>query len=115
MNKLLEMNFKKATLMFPVNFLNKGLLNLVMNHFFEINELFQVSKNSFYPLPKINSKVLEIKHKKLNEKEELLLKIYLQSDKKLKNVFDSDLSFNDKRIYQMNFDEWKELVKKLGL
>ncbi len=115
MNKLLKMNFKKAILMFPVNFLNKGLLNLVMNHFFEINELFQVSKNSFYPLPKINSKVLEIKHKKLNEKEKLLLKIYLQSDKKLKNVFDSDLSFNDKRIYQMNFDEWKELVKKLGL
>ena len=115
MNKLLRMDFKKAVLMFPINFMNKGVLNLVMNHFFEIKELIQVSKTYFYPIPKINSKVLEIKHKELDEKEKLLLKIYLQSDKKLKNVFDSDLSFNEKRIYQMNFDEWKELIKKLDL
>src|SRR3989344_5937405 len=115
MNKLLKMEFKKAVLMFPEKFMTKGLLKLIMPHFFEIKTLFEVSKTFFYPLPKINSKVLEIKHKKFNEKEKILLNIYLQSDKKLKNVFDNDLSFKDKRIYQMNFDEWKEIVNALGL
>ena len=115
MNKLLKMEFKKAVLMFPEKFMTKGLLSLVMPHFFEIKLLTNVSKTLFYPLPKINSKVLEIKHKKLNEKEKTLLNIYLQSDKKLKNVFDNDLSFKDKRIYQLNFDEWKEIVNALGL
>ena len=93
--------------------MTKGLLSLIMPHFFEIKALSEVSKTLFYPLPKINSKVLEIKHKKLNEKEKILLNIYLQSDKKLKNVFDSDLSFKDKRIYQMNFDEWQEIINKI--
>ena len=104
-----------AVAMFPEKFMTKGLLSLVMPHFFEIKLLTNVSKTLFYPLPKINSKVLEIKHKKLNEKEKTLLNIYLQSDKKLKNVFDNDLSFKDKRIYQLNFDEWKEIVNALGL
>jgi len=113
MNKLLKMEFKKAVLMFPEKFMTKGLLSLIMPHFFEIKALSEVSKTLFYPLPKINSKVLEIKHKKLNEKEKILLNIYLQSDKKLKNVFDSDLSFKDKRIYQMNFDEWQEIINKI--
>ncbi|MEK6932239.1 MAG: rRNA adenine N-6-methyltransferase family protein [Nanoarchaeota archaeon] len=115
MNKLLRMQFKKAILMFPEKFMTKGLLSLVMPHFFEIRDLLTVSKNLFYPVPKINSKILEIKKRSLNNKEKILLSIYLQSDKKLKNVFDSDLSFKDKRIYQMNFDEWKELVVRLGL
>jgi len=115
MNKLLKMNFKKAILMFPEKFMTKGLLSLIMPHFFEINDLLVVSKNLFYPIPKINSKIFEIKHKKLNDKEKILLNIYLQSDKKLKNVFDNDLSFKDKRIYQLNFDEWKEVVNKLEL
>ena len=115
MNKLLRMDFKKAILMFPEKFMIKGLLNLLMPHFFNIKELMKVSKSLFYPVPNINSKVLEIKHKTMNEKEKILLDIYLQSDKKLKNVFDNDLSFKDKRIYQLNFDEWKEVVNKLEL
>ncbi len=115
MNKLMKMKFKKAVLMFPINFMNKGLLNLVMPHFFEINELIKVSKSSFYPLPKTDSKVLEIIHKKLNEKEKILFNIYVQSDKKLKNVVDLDLSFKEKHIYQMNFEEWSLIINKLDL
>ena len=113
MNKLLKMEFKKAVLMFPEKFMTKGLLKLIMPHFFEIKTLFEVSKTFFYPLPKINSKVLEIKHKKFNEKEKILLNIYLQSDKKLKNVVDLNLSFKDKRIYQMNFNEWLQVIDKI--
>jgi len=115
MNKLMKMNFKKTILTVPINFMNQGLLSLVMKHFLEINELITIPKTAFYPIPKVESKVIEIKNKKLNEKEKLLRKIYVQSDKKLKNVYNSDLLFNEKRIYQMNFDEWKELVNILGL
>ena len=117
MNKLLKMKFKKAILMFPENFMNKGVLNLVMNHFFEINELIKIKRTSFYPVPKVDSKVIEVKHRKLNEKEESLKNIYTQSDKKLKNVLKEklDLEFLEKRIYQINFNEWEKIVEKLGL
>ena len=115
MNKLLKTNFKKAVLTLPINFLDKGVLNLVMKHFFEINKLMEISKTCFYPLPKMNSNVLEIKHKKLNKQEELLKSIYIQSDKKLKNVLKINLNllFIEKRIYQMNFNEWKEILDKI--
>ena len=117
MNKLIKMNFKKAILAVPDKFLEKGVLNLLMKHFFEINKIMDVNKHAFYPVPKVNSKVIEIKHKKLNEKEELLKNIYIQSDKKLKNVLKEklDLEFLEKRIYQMNFNEWQKLVNALGL
>ena len=113
MNKLVKMNFKKAILMFPETFMEKGVLNLIMNHFFNVNELLKINKNSFYPVPRVDSKILEIIPRRLNEKEVVLRNIYLQSDKKLKNVFESDLSFKDKKIYRMNFNEWQELLNKL--
>src|SRR3989344_1866793 len=111
MNKLLKMDFKKAILTVPINFMKKGVLSLLMKHFFNIKNLLEVNKHAFYPVPKTDSKVIEISHKKLNEKEKLLNKIYLQSDKKLKNVLKKklDLNFLEKRIYQMNYDEWKKL------
>jgi 16S rRNA (adenine1518-N6/adenine1519-N6)-dimethyltransferase len=114
-NKLLKMQFKKAILMFPENFMNKGVLNLVMKHFFKIKELLKISKSAFYPVPKINSKILEIEHKNMDDKEKLLLNIYLQSDKKLKNVCDLDLEFKEKRIYQLNFNEWEKIINALEL
>ncbi len=111
MNKLLKMNFKKAILTVPEKFMEKGVLSLLMKHFFNIKNLLEVNKHAFYPVPKTDSKVIEINHKKLNEKEELLKNIYIQSDKKLKNVLKNrlDLDFLEKRIYQMNYDEWKKL------
>ena len=117
MNKLVKTNFKKAILTVPDKFLEKGVLNLVMKHFFEINKIIDINKHAFYPVPKVDSKVLEIKHKKLNLKEELLKNIYIQSDKKLKNVLKEkiNLEFLEKRIYQMNFNEWEKLVNALGL
>ena len=117
MNKLMKMEFKKAILIVPINFMNKGVLNLLMLHFFEITELMQINRAAFYPIPKIDSKVLEIKHKELNDKEKLLRDIYIQSDKKLKNVLkiELNLDFLEKKIYQMNYNEWKKLVNALGL
>ena len=117
MKKLMKMEFKKAILIVPINFMNKGVLNLLMLHFFEITELMQINRAAFYPIPKIDSKVLEIKHKELNDKEKLLRDIYIQSDKKLKNVLkiELNLDFLEKKIYRMNFDEWQQLINDLGL
>lgn len=117
MNKLMKIKFKLVILTVPSKFMEKGVLNLIMNHFFTINKLMNVNKHAFYPVPKVDSKVIEIKNKKLNSKEELLKRVYIQSDKKLKNVLKQDLnlSFLEKRIYQMNFNEWKLLVNALGL
>src|SRR3989344_2114207 len=122
-NKLIKMNFKKAILTVPIKFLDEGVLNLVMNHFFEIKNLLSIGKHAFYPVPKTDSKVIELKHKKLNKKEELLRDIYIQSDKKLRNILKSkidlsknnlNLSFLEKKVNQMNFNEWKELINKLS-
>jgi len=117
MNKLMKIKFKLAILTVPSKFMEKGVLNLIMNHFFTTNKLMNVNKHAFYPVPKVDSKVIEVKHKKLNSKEESLKRIYIQSDKKLKNVLKQDLnlSFLEKRIYQMNFNEWQILVNALGL
>ena len=113
----MKIKFKLVILTVPSKFMEKGVLNLIMNHFFTINKLMNVNKHAFYPVPKVDSKVIEIKNKKLNSKEELLKRVYIQSDKKLKNVLKQDLnlSFLEKRIYQMNFNEWKLLVNALGL
>ncbi|MEK6835062.1 MAG: rRNA adenine N-6-methyltransferase family protein [Nanoarchaeota archaeon] len=117
MNKLMKMSFKKAILTVPSKFLEKGLLNLIMHHFFKIKKLIDINKHAFYPVPKVDSKVIQVEHKKLNDKEKLLRNIYIQSDKKLKNVLKQklDLEFLDKKIYQMNFNEWEKLVNVLGL
>ena len=67
----------------------------------------------------------------MNEKEKVIRKIYLQSDKKLENAVRESfckilkltkkqskekvpkLSFLDKRVYTLNLDEWKEIVKEI--
>ncbi len=117
MNKLVKMKFKKAILTVPSKFIDKGVLNLVMNHFFNIKRLMDISKHAFYPVPKVDAKVIQVEHKRLNKKEELLKDIYIQSDKKLKNVLKQNLNldFLEKRIYQMNFNEWSKLISDLGL
>ena len=56
---------KRMILMFQKEFADRLLskklnsLNSVINCFFEIKKLISVSRNSFYPIPKVNSTVLE--------------------------------------------------------
>ena len=122
MNKLIKMNFKEAVLIVPYKFMENGVLSLVMNHFFNIKKLMNVDNRAFYPIPKRESKVILIEHKKLNEKEVLLKNIYIQSDKKLKNVLKtkieikkSNLNFLEKKIYQINYNEWQKIIKVIEL
>mgnify|MGYP001575584540 CR=1 FL=1 len=122
MNKLIKMTFKEAVLIVPDKFMEKGVLSLVMSHFFNIKKFMEVNNTALYPIPKRKSKVVLIEHKKLNEKEEFFEMIYVQSDKKLGNVLKAEidvkklnLEFLEKRIYQLNYNEWKEVVNIIGL
>ena len=122
MNKLIKINFKEAVLIVPDKFMEKGVLSLVMNHFFNIKKLMKVDNMAFYPIPKRESKVILVEQKELNQKEVLLKNIYIQSDKKLKNVLKtkieikkSNLNFLEKKIYQMNYNEWQKIIKVIGL
>ena len=65
----------------------------------------------------------------MSEKEKIIREIYLQSDKKLENAIREahckilnltkkqskekipKLSFLNKRVYTLNLDEWRELIK----
>ncbi len=87
MNSLLVSKFKLAVFTVPSSFMKEGLLGLLMPMFFDIEVLEEVKKESFSPPPKIKSKVIRLKHKKMNDKERLIREIYLQSDKKLENAF----------------------------
>ena len=131
MNSLLVSKFELSVFTVPANFLKKGLLNLLMPKFFDIETLEEINKDAFDPEPKVKSKVIRIKHKEMDEKEKIIKEIYLQSDKKLDNAFREayckilkltkkdakakipELNFLDKKVYTLNLEEWKEIVKEI--
>jgi len=131
MNTLLVSKFELAVFTVPTNFMKSGLLNLIMPKFLEIETLEEINKGAFDPKPKIKSRVIKIKHKEMNEKERIIKEIYLQSDKKLGNAFREacckvlkltkkeakpripKLNFLDKKIYTLNLEEWKEMIKEI--
>ena len=112
-NKLMNSNFKLCILTVSEKFLEKGLLNLIIPNFLEIKTLIKIDKKEFNPIPKINSKVIQIRKKRLNNEEKLIKKIYIQSDKKLKNLINTNLSFKEKRVRELNLKEWKVLLNDI--
>ena len=112
-NKLMNSNFKLCILTVSEKFLEKGLLNLIIPNFLEIKTLMKINKKEFSPIPKVNSKVIEIKKKELNNEEKLIKKIYIQSDKKLKNLINTNLSFKEKRVRELSLEEWKVLLNDI--
>lgn len=112
-NKLIISRFKMAILTVSEKFLTKGLLNLIIFNFFEIKTLMDISRKEFYPSPKVDSKVIQIKKKHLNRHEKLIKKIYIQSDKKLKNVINTSLIFKEKKIRELSLEEWKVLLNDI--
>ena len=112
-NKLINSNFKLCILTVSEGFLKKRLLKLIIPNLLEVKELMIIDKKEFNPKPKINSKVILIKKKELNSKERLIKKIYTQSDKKLKNIINTRLTFKEKRVRELNLDEWSVLLNDI--
>jgi 16S rRNA (adenine1518-N6/adenine1519-N6)-dimethyltransferase len=109
-NKLLKSKFRLAVLTVPEKFLEKGLLKLIIPRLIEIKTLKIIDKDEFSPKPKVNSKVISIKKKKLDKEESLIKRIYQSSNKKLKNIINTDLSFKEKRVRELSLNEWETLL-----
>src|SRR3989338_11115557 len=128
MRILINSDFKLAVFSVPKDFMNVKLLGLLMNIFFEIERLDIIPRKAFNPMPKVTSEIIRIKLRNLNEKESIIKKIYLQSDKKLRNAIRDThrqlyslskkhgeekipkLNFLNKKVYALNFEEWRELI-----
>ena len=76
-NKLMNSNFKLCILTVSERFLEKDLLKLIIPNFLEIRTLMKIDRKEFFPVPKVNSKVIQIKKKRLNNEEKLIKKIYI--------------------------------------
>jgi len=112
-NKLIKSDFKLCILTVPEKFLTKGLLKLITPNLLEIKTLKTINKEEFKPKPKVNSKVIQIKKKQLNNQEKLIKKIYIQSDKKLKNIINTNLDFKNKKVRELNINQWKVLLNDI--
>jgi len=89
--RLIYKDFKLAVLLFPENFVKTLLekntkLSLISKLFFEIKLDQEVFPESFYPKPKVLSRIVLIKPK-ITEKHELIFREFIkQRDKKAKNA-----------------------------
>jgi 16S rRNA A1518/A1519 N6-dimethyltransferase RsmA/KsgA/DIM1 with predicted DNA glycosylase/AP lyase activity len=112
-NKLINSKFRLCILTVSEKFLERGLLKLITPKFLEIKTLMKIDKKEFFPIPKVDSKVIQIRKKQLNNEEKLIKKIYICSDKKLKNIINTNLNFKEKKVRELNIDEWKVLLNDI--
>lgn len=137
LNKLIKKDFRLAVFCVPVSFADrlvkeKSLLSLIMPLFFKIKILEFVSKNVFSPQPKGDSVIISLEKRQHNTQKNIIIReIYLQVDKKLKTAIQEAYcrtlkitkkqakekmprsKFLDKRVYMLNYDEWKEVISRL--
>ena len=133
MNLLLRSKFKLGIFTVPIGFMSDGFLKKIMNIFFLVKTLEVVDKDSFNPKPKVKSKVIMIKPRRLKQKGQLVKEVYLQTDKTLNNSLREayckiynmskkealknipELRFLDKKVYTLNAGEWKILLESLNM
>lgn len=130
---LLEKQPKRLILMFQKEFADRLLdkkinsLNSLISCFFDIKKEFNVSKNCFIPIPKVDSSVLSFKRKEsfLIQKKEIenyiifKRKIFSQKRKSLKNLlkdYKSDFSEYDlrKRVEEISLDILIDIFRKIN-
>ena len=133
MNLLVRSKFKLGVFTVPISFMSDGFLKKIMNIFFLVKTLEVVDKDSFNPKPKVKSKVIMIKPRRLKQKGQLVKEVYLQTDKTLNNSLREayckiynmtkkealknipELRFLDKKVYTLNAGEWKMLLESLNM
>ena len=94
-----------------VNSSKYGRLSIISNWKFNISKVFDISSNSFFPKPKINSSLLIFTHKKniykfRNPKilEEITKVFFNQRRKKIKKQFNSLFNNNQEIVRKLNID-----------
>ncbi|MCZ0933142.1 MAG: rRNA adenine dimethyltransferase family protein, partial [Oligoflexia bacterium] len=91
----------------PANSKNYGLLSVLAQSFWSISTFFSISKNDFYPVPKVEGQFLEFTAKKLSHS----ISPYLFL-KFVKGCF----QFKRKMLFkQLNVSSAKAILKSLGL
>ena len=115
---------------FALRLLNKKInsLNSLVNCFYEIKNSFNVSKNCFRPIPKIDSTVLSFKRKKnillekneINEFIKFKRKLFSHKRKTLNNLL-KDNNFNKEkfdlklRVEDINLQQLLNLFREINL
>ena len=103
-------------------------LNSLVNCFFEINNSFNVGRNCFRPIPKIDSTVLSFKRKKnillekneINEFIKFKRKLFSHKRKTLNNLL-KDYNFNKEkfdlklRVEDINLQQLIKLFREINL
>jgi 16S rRNA (adenine1518-N6/adenine1519-N6)-dimethyltransferase len=107
----------------------RGFLSVIAQNAFEIDRLFDVPPQAFYPVPKVWSAVIRLTPKPRNDNEpqfrEFVSRAFLQKRKTLANnllpgyaniaAILSDLGLPDKvRAEELSLDKWRELVRCLS-
>lgn len=130
---LLKLAPKRMILMFQKEFANKLLeknlnsLNSLIKCFYSIQKKFDISKNSFFPIPKVDSTILEFKKLNLNYiKDEDILdyitfkrKIFSKKRKSINTILklkDSNFTkdFLMKRAENFTLEEFVNLFNKIN-
>ena len=105
MRELFLHSFKKAVLILPKYFIDnieakETSLSFLANEFLEIKIAKEIEREKFQPKPRVDSYLVELKPKKADD---ILKKMYLQQDKKVKNALrEAIIEINSKTKKQAN-------------
>lgn len=87
-----------------------GSITLFLQYYYKITKLFRVSKNSFNPVPKVESAIIKFKKRdiKLNVDEEKYFKLINDSFKLKRKTLKNNLK-------EYDFNKIEQVLKKYGL
>lgn len=115
LRKLVKLDFELAVLLISKRFYNlitnleERKLHALTNLFFDVEKICEVSKEDFSPQPNVESVLIKLTKKKIENK--LLAEIFLQDDKKLKNA----LIYAFVRAENLTKKQAKEKIERLGI
>ena len=103
---------------------NYSRISIISQIFYEIEKNFSVSKNIFYPKPNVDSVMITMKHKKINNIDfeklsNLLKKCFSQRRKKIRNTLQNYVStdivekYGDLRPQDLTIEDFLTLYHKI--
>ena len=134
---LIKKEFKRCVFCVPISFSNRltneqGLLSLIIPLFFKIKVLETIPREAILPIPKTDCAIISVVPQRICSKKNSVIKeIYLQMDKKLKVAIRESyckvlkltkkqanerlpkLDYLEKRVYMLNYIEWKQLILQI--
>ena len=102
---------------------NYSRISVICQTFFNISNELEVSHNSFFPIPKVDSSILKFKRKKNNlnidEYSLFIKRCFAKRRKTMRNNLKDYLDvsqihdYNNKRAQQISVEEFTNLFKKI--